>query len=47
MVELRVEDDGQTVLVYALRSVREASDMMLFLRDFLPEATFIVQPLRH
>ncbi|MEM1428662.1 MAG: hypothetical protein AAGG09_04315 [Pseudomonadota bacterium] len=48
MVELRVEEEnGQALLVYALRSLGEASEMILFLKDFLPEARFVIQPLRH
>ncbi|MEM6739122.1 MAG: hypothetical protein AAF646_03340 [Pseudomonadota bacterium] len=47
MIELRVEDNGEAMLVYVLSTISEASEMIVFLRPFLPEARFVVQPLRH
>lgn len=47
MVELRVNDGTSDILVYALKSVTEAAEMVHFLGDFLPSAQFTVQPLRH
>ena len=46
-VELRVQDAGEDILVYALPGLDEASEMFNFLREFFPEAKFIIQPLRH
>lgn len=47
MVQMRVEESGEDILVYNLRSVAEAAEMMTFLRDFLPRARFVLEPLRH
>jgi hypothetical protein len=47
MVELRVADDGREVLVYNFRGTAEAAEMMRFLAEFLPEARFLIQPVRH
>ena len=47
MVELRVREGESDILVYALKSVTEAAEMVNFLGDFLPSAQFVVQPLRH
>lgn len=46
-VELRVDQDGETVLVYAFKAVGEAAEMFDYLRDFFPHARFIIQPLVH
>ena len=47
MVQMRVEEAGEALLVYNLRSVAEAAEMMVFLRDFLPSARFVLEPLHH
>jgi len=47
MVQLRVEDAGQAVLIYTMRTVSDAAEMTVFLRDFFPQARFVVEPLRH
>lgn len=47
MVELRVADEGRDVLVYNFRQLSEAVEMMSFLSDFLPQARFLIQPVRH
>jgi len=47
MIEMKVEDGGELILSYHFRSVAEASEMLLFLRDFFPEGTFVIQPLPH
>lgn len=47
MVELRVAEGGQDVLVYTFRGVADAAEMMRFLSEFLPEARFLIQPVRH
>lgn len=47
MVELRVADEGREVLVYSFGKISEAVDMMSFLADFLPQACFLIQPVRH
>ena len=47
MIEMKVEDAGKEILCYCFKSVKEASDMFVFLRDFFPDGTFIIQPLRH
>jgi len=47
MVELRVAEDGRDLLIYTFRGAAEAAEMMRFLADFLPDARFIIQPVRH
>lgn len=47
MVEMRVRDAGEEILVYTFKEPKEAAEMIEFLSDFLPEAEFLVQPLRH
>ena len=46
-VELRVDQDGETILIYAFKAVSEAAEMFVFLREFFPDARFVVQPLMH
>lgn len=46
-IELRVDQDGETILIYVFKAVSEAAEMFVFLRDFFPEARFIVQPVTH
>lgn len=46
-VELRVQEDGEDVLVYAFPGIGEAAEMFEFLRDFFPGARFVIQPLTH
>lgn len=47
MVEMHVEDFGETLLKYQFGSLTEASEMLAFLKDFFPSATFLIQPIRH
>jgi hypothetical protein len=47
LVELRISDEGEDVLVYTFTRITEAAEMMRFLAEFLPGATFLIQPLRH
>lgn len=47
MVELCVTKQGVVELVYVLKSVREASEHIEFLRSFWSDAEFLVQPVRH
>lgn len=47
MVELLVRKDGRDELVYVMKSVAEATEMVDFLSDFWPDAQFVMQPLRH
>jgi len=47
MVELRVQNEGDEILVYAFRTLAEAAEMLDFLKDFFPAARFVVQPVRH
>jgi hypothetical protein len=47
LLELRVHEHGRDQLVYTFRSVAEASEMTAFLREFFPEAQFILMPVRH
>jgi hypothetical protein len=47
MIELRVAEGGEDVLVYTFRTVADAAEMIGFLSEFLPEARFMIQPLRH
>ena len=46
-VELIVRDAGADLLRYNFGSLADASEMLVFLKDFFSEATFIIQPLRH
>ncbi|MEO0917117.1 MAG: hypothetical protein AAFY31_09070 [Pseudomonadota bacterium] len=46
-VELRVDQNGETLLVYAFKAVSEAAEMFEFLREFFPDARFVIQPLAH
>lgn len=46
-VELRVQENGEDVLVYAFKAIDEAAEMFDFLRDFFPGAKFVIQPLMH
>ena len=46
-VELRVDQDGETVLIYAFKAISEAAEMFDFLREFFPNARFVIQPLVH
>ena len=47
LVEVRVRDSGDEILAYTFNTLGEASEMLNFLKDFLPDATFVIQPLRH
>lgn len=47
IIELQVEEFGQTLLEYKFNSVTEASEMLSFLKDFFPLATYLIQPVRH
>jgi hypothetical protein len=47
MVELRVAEEGREVLIYTFGKVAEAAEMMNFLSEFLPDARFLIQPVRH
>lgn len=47
MIEMNVVDDGESILRYNFKSIHEASEMLMFLRDFLPTASFVIRPLRH
>lgn len=44
---MKVRDADGEMLSYTFRTMAEASEMLHFLKDFLPEATFVIQPLRH
>ena len=43
-VELRVQEDGTDTLVYSYMTLDEASEMLVFLKDFFPRARFVIQP---
>ncbi len=47
MVEMRVEDAGEEILHYNFKSLAEASEMLSFLKEFFPDGTFLIQPVRH
>lgn len=47
MIEMSVEQDGEKILHYTFGSIVEASEMLAFLRDFFPDSTFTIQPVRH
>lgn len=47
MVELRVREQGEDVLVYSFKNASEAAEMVHFLSDMMPGASYVVQPIRH
>ena len=47
MIEMKVEDGGEVILSYHFKTVREASEMFVFLRDFFPNGKFVIKPLLH
>jgi hypothetical protein len=46
-IELKVEEASAEILRYSFPDIRTATEMFVFLRDFFPDGTFILQPLRH
>jgi len=46
-VELKVEDEGVVILTYCFQNIQEATEIFVYLREFFPGGTFIIQPLRH
>lgn len=46
-VELKVEEEGRVILRYTFPYLRDATEQFVYLRDFFPQSTFIIQPLRH
>ena len=46
-VEMKVVDGGVVILSYSFPDIRAATEMFVYLRDFFPEGTFIIQPLRY
>lgn len=47
MVELRVNEGGEALLIYTFKAIGPAAEMIVFLKDFFPRAEFVLQPLRH
>lgn len=47
LIELRVTDGGEDVLIYTFRRMADAAEMMGFLAEFMPDAKFLIQPIRH
>ena len=45
-IEMRVQEDGTDQLVYQFETMAEAMEIFHFIREFFPNATFILQPLR-
>lgn len=46
-VSLVVRQEGKVELDYPVLSVAEAVKLIHFLREFMPAAQFLVQPVRH
>ena len=46
-VEVKVENDGVVILNYCFRNIQEATEIFVYLREFFPDGTFVIQPLRH
>jgi hypothetical protein len=46
-VELRVREEGQDILIYNFKTATDAAEMVHFLSDMMPGASFLVQPIRH
>ena len=47
LCELRVREGRADSLVYVFRSMRDAIAMVQFLKDFMPDAEFVIQQVRH
>ena len=45
MLELKVQEGGKDELIYQFQSVAEATAQVLFLKEFFPNARFVIQPL--
>jgi hypothetical protein len=46
-VSLVVSQDGKVELDYPVMSMAEAVKLIHFLREFMPQAQFLLQPVRH
>lgn len=46
-VSLTVVQDGRVELNYAAMTIQEALELIQFLRDFMPDAQFTIQPVQH
>jgi hypothetical protein len=46
-VKLSVREDGRDLLVYHYGSIREATEILNFIREFFPRAEFVFEPLAH
>lgn len=46
-VSLTVIEDGRVELNYPAMTIKEAMELIDFLRDFMPLAQFTIQPVRH
>lgn len=46
-VRFAVREAGEEVLVYHMSSIREATEILAFIREFFPRAEFVFEPLRH
>lgn len=44
---MKVEAEGVVILRYTFHSLREATEQFVYLRDFFPQGTFIIEPLKH
>lgn len=44
-VRMAVIEASEEILVYAFESPAEAGEMMAFLKEFLPDAEFVIEPL--
>jgi hypothetical protein len=47
VVELRVREKNVEILVYSFKNATDAAEMLHFLSDLMPGASYIVQPIRH
>jgi hypothetical protein len=46
-VRFSVIDEGETVLIYQMATLREAVERLEFIREFFPRARFVFEPLTH
>lgn len=46
-VALQVRPAGSAMLEYSFATTQEAAAMVAFLREFLPDAQYVIQPVQH
>jgi hypothetical protein len=44
---MTVRENGEAILVYRFNSMREAAEIFDFISDLMPDAQFVIEPIRH